>query len=478
MSEGDSYVRRPNILFIMADQFRWDAVGAIGGWTRTKHLDWLCQQGVCFQQVIATSVECIPSRLSLATGLYPHQHGIWNNRHCTLNPNFPNWMQAIEAAGYETSLFGKTHLHPHEGDIRDREHLLRKYGLGTVEETTGPRASATVLSNMTEMWDSLGLWEDYKRDIQQRFREKPHMVRPSTLPLEHYYDVYVGRSAQRYLSAQKPGRPWFCWVSFGGPHEPWDAPEPYASMYDPSSLPQALPRMKNAAQVSGLLGSAFASPVYSPELPAEDVASLRANYAGNVTLIDDQVGEILDLVREKGELEDTLIVFTSDHGEMNGDQGLIYKANFLDPALRVPLIIVPPANARKGQTCGRMIESAIVELPDVGATMADYAGAQLPEVSNARSVRPLLEGQCKGHRSYALSGFARHNLLFTEHWKAEFGPAPEYEPSLLINRIADPTESEDLSKEAGQREVVGELRGSLLDIIAATPPLKEAVVFE
>ena len=148
-------------------------------------------------------------------------------------------------------------------------------------------------------------------------------------------------------------------MSFGGPHEPWDAPEPYASMYDPRDMPA--PRKvfrETGARPRGLLDERFGLPGGPTE---EEAAACRANYAGNITLIDDQIGEILEVITARGELDNTVIAFTSDHGEMNGDCGLIYKKNFLDGAVRVPMLIRTPetARCRAGQrdtTCDAPVE--------------------------------------------------------------------------------------------------------------------------
>ena len=160
---------QPNILFIMADQFRADALGLVGGYARTPNLDRLAHRGHRFTTAFANSAECIPARISLATGLYPHQTGIDRNTSCTLDPRIPNWMQAIAAAGYRTSLFGKTHLHPHDGDLRDRVPLMHAYGLETVDEIAGPRASVHVRSNLTDRWEDSNLWELYRSDFRERF---------------------------------------------------------------------------------------------------------------------------------------------------------------------------------------------------------------------------------------------------------------------------------------------------------------------
>ena len=445
----------------MADQMRADALGVVNGWIQTPNLDRLAREGSLFHGVITNSAECVPARFSLALGLYPHQTGVWENGAYTLNPEFPNWMQAVERAGYRTSLFGKTHLHPHEGDLRDRLHLMHAYGLKVVDETAGPHASAHVLSNMTQVWQEQGLWERYREDVVDRVRTKRHVVRPSVLGAEHHYDVYVGRQAMSYLEGLgDDSRPWFCWVSFGGPHEPWDAPEPYASLYEKIDVGSPTSRLRGHEQIRGLLRRAFDSAHYSPQLDPDEVRALRTNYAGNVTLIDDQIGNILEILRKRGELDRTLIVFTSDHGEMNGDQGLLYKANFLDPAIQVPLIVRPPLGG------GRELR-VIAEWMDVGATLVDYAGGSLPGLSQARSLRPLIEGRSTEHRDFAASEFLGHTAIVDQRWKIEFGP--DGQPTLLFDRASDPLEQVNLVDDSGHTGTVAHLKERLATFRAATP---------
>jgi len=115
---------KPNLLLIMTDQQRWDAMGCSGGWVETPHMDRIAAEGVRFSNCVTNSPVCIPARLSLATGLYPHNTGVWHNMGHTLSPHAGTWMQAVRDAGYRTSLFGKTHLHPHGGDLRDSEQLM------------------------------------------------------------------------------------------------------------------------------------------------------------------------------------------------------------------------------------------------------------------------------------------------------------------------------------------------------------------
>jgi arylsulfatase len=455
-------MKTPNVLLIMADQFRHDAIGCVNGWMKTPNLDRLCQSGIRFVNTFSNSLECVPARFSLATGLYPHQTGIWENMAITLSPDFANWMQAVAAAGYRTSLFGKTHLHRTKHDLRKGLPLMHAYGFQTVSETTGPPGNARVLSDMTAAWQSRGVWDEYKADADAR---SPYVPYPSPLPLDLYYDVYVPQAAKHYLSGLPEGGPWFCCVSFGGPHPPYDTPEPYASLYRPEEIPPPTPRMRDADEVRGLLHNAFSGGRRSPDLSPHEVSVVRASYAGAVTLIDEQIGDVLSAVEARGEIDNTLIIFTSDHGEMDGDQRLFGKRTALDPAAKVPLIVMPPGSGTHG------ISTALVELMDVGATVADYAGAHLPALSNARSLRSLLEGRTKEHRDFALSELEEHHIVVTPRWKAEFNR--RLRPTLLLDRQNDPHELYDLSRESSTEAVRAELAELLAAFLERTPPRED-----
>ena len=155
---------RPNILFVMTDQQRADALGCAQDWMRTPALDRIAAEGVRFTQCVTTTPVCVPARVTLATGRYPHNNAVWNNMDYTLPPDAPTWMRAIRDLGYRTSLFGKTHLHPHRGDLRERADLLHAYGLDDVDEIGGPRASTLVMSHMTAEWEHKRLLDAYRED--------------------------------------------------------------------------------------------------------------------------------------------------------------------------------------------------------------------------------------------------------------------------------------------------------------------------
>jgi choline-sulfatase len=420
----------PNILLIMADQLRADALGPA-----TPALNRLAREGVRFTQAITNSPECIPARFALATGLYPHQTGIWRNGPITLSPEAPTWMRALVQLGYRTSLIGKSHFHESAhatNDLRDGIALMNAYGLMEVDEIAGPRASQHVLSNMTAQWHEAGLMQRYCEDLADRIAHRPTTVRASPLGYDAYYDTYVGRAAVDYLTHVDAGAPWFCWVSFAGPHEPWDTPEPFDTLFDPADMPACIPKPADAAQRKGLLSLLYGT-VHEPGLTPAEAALLRANYAGNVALIDQQVGDILGTIRERCMWDNTLILFTSDHGELNGDHGLVYKNNFLSASVDIPLIIRPPAGSHRES-------DALIELIDIGTTILDYAGGFTPR---GASLRPLLEGTATAHRSFVTSEYRHHTMIADARWKVEFGP--DGSAVLLFDRQQDPTESHNLA---------------------------------
>ena len=449
----------PNILLLMTDQQRWDAMSCSGDWVQTPNLDRIASEGIRFTNCVTTSPVCIPTRLSLATGLYPHNTHVWNNMNHQMPAETPTWMQAVREAGYRTSLFGKTHLHPHNGDLREREDLMNAYGLDDVNEIGGPRASAKVLSHMTAAWEEKGLWDAYQADYRERFSTKPHLVRPSTLELEDYADVYVGQQAKQYLQSYKREEPWCCWVSFGGPHEPWDTPEPYASMYNPEEMPPAIPRPSAEERPRGHLDRLMQR--VNPEFEPGEIGRLRANYAGNVTLIDDQIGEILDAIKARGELENTVIVHTSDHGEMNGDHGLIYKSNFLNGAVRIPLLVRTPDGTNAGSIC-----DSPVEWIDIGPTLVELAGGELEHRQFGKSLCPVLTQPEVAHRDFAISEIEGEVMLLNREWEAALNA--DGEVYLLFDVQNDPNETNNLAGRSEVADIETALRLQILEWLMQT----------
>lgn len=449
---------KPNILFIMADQFRADALHCNGGAGETPNLDALAAEGVLFTRCCTAAPLCVPARISLFTGKYPHTTTAWDNAAYVLDPAADLWSKEIRRQGYDTAVVGKLHLHADRGDMIAQAPLVNGYGFDFVNEISGPHAQCKTRTHMGEEWKRLGYFDAYCADMAARGKV-PH-AKPSPLPLEEYYDTYVGRHGKEWLENCKGGKPWFCHVSFGGPHEPWDAPEPYAGMYDPAAMPAPLPDVREhaAERPRGEYDRLYAKP--DLHCSPGQARAIRANYAGSVTLIDRWIGEIIHTIKARGEWENTMVLFTSDHGELNGDHGFVNKRNFFRGAVNIPLIIRTPETARRG---GR-VSDALVNLLDVGPTLAEYAGGTLDYTQFGRSLCALVRGETEQHRQQLLSEYGGECMLADREWKAVFNKDGEL--YLLFHLTEDPDEVENLAADPAYRETGREMEHRLFQEIA------------
>ena len=180
---------------------------------------------------------------------------------------------------------------------------------------------------------------------------------------------------------------------------------------------------------------------HNPGLTDDMIGRLRANYAGSVTLIDDQIAELIAVLKAKGVYEETMIVLTSDHGELNGDFGLLRKQVFLDPAVRIPLVIKPARSQDAARVRGR--QDAIIELMDVGPTLAEAAGGDLSFPGNGLSVMPLVRGERDHHRPYAHSAFRNDTMIVTQAFKTVLNERGDV--SWMFDRPGDPDEQNNLA---------------------------------
>jgi choline-sulfatase len=202
----------------------------------------------------------------------------------------------------------------------------------------------------------------------------------------------------------------------------------------------------------------------NPKFETGEVGRLRADYAGNVTLIDAQIGEILEAIAERGELENTVIVHCSDHGEMNGDYGLIYKSNFLNGAVRVPLLVRTPEtvkNAAEGLVC-----DSPVEWIDIGPTLIELAGGEIKHRQFGKSLSPVLADTEATHREFAISEISGEIMLLNQEWKIALNT--EGQPYLLFNVQDDPDETNNLAGRPEMKELETELRLQILEHLFQT----------
>ncbi len=440
-------VSHPNILFIMSDQHRFDWLDCRGMEDlHTPHLDRLAEEGVIFSQATCNSPLCAPSRAALATGLRPPRCHVLDNSY-SLSPDAWTIYRHLRRYGYRTALFGKLDLHKPQFYNGVRGDLPIVYQLGFtdpleaegkqhgaqrifVEGADGSREHLLIGPYQRHLQDK-GLLESFCADYAQRYRQHAHYAAPSVLPCEDFEDAWIGEKACHYLREVNDDSPWFAFVSFVGPHNPWDAPEEYLQHYEDVSMPNPMmdPGADRAAWVQQKQEEMIRG---TDEVTAQE---MRRNYSGMVTLIDDYVGEMVDILETRDLLNDTIIVYTSDHGEMLGDLGLVHKSVQYEPALRVPLILsgwgVPSLGA----------SDALVELFDVTPTLLDLVDLPVPSGLDACSFVPLLQGETDVHRQYQIAQLPFTTCIRDEAFKAIINPNDRPELYDLRN---DPWETENV----------------------------------
>ena len=450
--------RKPHILILMTDQHRADCLGSAGHpQLRTPHLDRLAREGARFTQATTVSPLCMPARASFATGLYPHDHGMWRNRGA-LDLSNETLFQLLQKAGYFTAVVGKAHYYEHEPgtDLRDRENFMQALGFSYVHETAGQVASLRTASHLTDEWRRLGLWDALQADYADRTKDEDQVVRPSVLPVDEFIDSYVGRKAVDFVDAYEDARALCLFVGFAGPHNPWDAPGPYGSMYAPADAPPPIPIPALPATLPEYVepGAPFR---HGPSLSRAVIAEIRANYYGKITLIDDQVGRILEAFERKGLLQDLLVVFIADHGEMLGDLGRIRKGLFYESSLRIPLLIRWPDKIRPG-----LVTDALVENIDVFPTLLEAAGVSTSTRHAGESLWPVLRGDTATARRSQLCESGRtlnHFMLRTPEYKLAVDARER--PYLLFDLADDPDEQRNRAGDPAATSLESRLRDEL-----------------
>lgn len=445
---------RPNLLVIMADQHRADWLGCVGAdWVRTPNLDRLAARGVVFRQTTCNSPLCAPARISLASGLQPHRLGALDNQ-AFYPRTVPTYYQALRDSGYRVGFVGKIDLHkPDPFNGRDGNlPITYAYGFTDPVECEGKMHAGTGWPNPHGPYNHYlaerGLLEAFCTDYRQRVQGK-HPVwyaADSVLPAEHYEDSFIGRRARALIDSLPDESPWHLFVSFVGPHDPWDPPTTYADRYRNAPMPAAVgdpltdkpvwQRQKAAKQAGATHG---------------EVAVLRRQYAAMIELIDEQVGQILAAVERRGWTDTTYVVYTSDHGEMLGDHGLYQKSTFYEAALRVPLLVAGPGVAPGAHS------PALIELSDLHPTLLDLAGCTPRPGLDARSIAPLIRGPGTCHRESAVSQLRNGRCVRTERYKL----VENYnDRSELYDLAEDPDELTNRAED--HPELVAELHRTLV----------------
>lgn len=449
----------PHIMILMPDQQRADCMGCAGHpIIKTPNMDRLAAEGTRFAEATTVSPICMPARASFASGLYPHNHGMWTNKG-ELPAEDETFFQILQRAGYCTAHIGKSHYYEHARDLhmRDREPYMHVRGLEYVHETTGPHATCHTASYMTDDWERKGLWDLFKNDYAERAKANGAMVRPSPLPVEDFLDSYVGRHAVDFLNAYDDERPLCLFVGFGGPHEPWDAPGEYASMYAPSDVPAPIPAPEPPGAGPEWLRKKSDFSAWPPEV-LRQTAAIRANYCGKISLIDHWFGEILKACSRKGWRDNLLVAFWSDHGEMLGDHGRFYKTTFHESSVRVPLILRWPGRIPAGA-----VSNALAEIIDVFPTILEAAGCAPSHRCLGRSLWPVLREPGAEMRDFQLSEiqFGQRNIMIRSRSR-KYVVDEQCRAFMMFDLENDPHERMNLLFGGNHGGMEAELREALL----------------
>ena len=437
--------QRPNILFLFPDQLRRDFLSCYGAsFIQTPNIDSIAERGVRYDNAYSASPLCVPARTALMTGMNAVRNGVTDNLHA-IRPDYAEagirtWPQILASAGYSTAAIGKMHFYPWDArhgfqhrvicedklwsNVRDDYHnYLAEHGLRKMK------------------------WNEYGDYLEKKG------AATTDVPWEHSWDRFTGREARKYIERYDRDGPFAMMVGFPGPHDPYDPAEDFPEKFDPDDMPDSIPA--DPDDPAGLVAEHFRSRqdmgLDMENFTEADKKSIRAHYAGLVKQIDHEVGEIIETLRKQGLLDNTVIIFTTDHGDYLGDHGMQGKASYYEAATHIPLLVSAPGRDR-----GSVVDD-LVELRDVTATMLRLAGCELPDYMDARPLPGLRLGEGPP-RSRIFGMLTKGWMAFDGEWK--LCKYDEGEP-LLFNLKDDPDELRNLARDPAHAEVYRRLESEL-----------------
>jgi arylsulfatase A-like enzyme len=446
----------PHILFILVDQMRADALGRA-----TPTLNALARRGVRFDNCYCAATLCSPSRNSIITGLFPGQHGVCGNMGEPIGAELrgDTYARHLQELGYHTAYIGKHHYIDRSGleyDLVQDDRLLQKYGYNHVWQVGDVADTRRGADRFTRHLADKGLLEEWRSKVDAAYVAGSDPADTT--------DGYIGESALRYVQSYAEDAPLFLAVGFVGPHGPYWAPEPYASMFAPEEVAEPVGIRGRVRSGSDLYGARDLAEEASLDDPAtvDQFRRQRAASLGMVAFIDHQVDRLLQALAKRGWLEDTLVVFTSDHGNLLGDHGLQGKRFFYEPVSRVPLLMAGPgvaADRRVGVTVARELVSGV----DLYPTFLDAAGAARPGGEHSRegiSLLRMLRGQVAPRRE-VFSELGTAMMVRDAHNKLVYDPEQGGVLELYDLR-RDPWELHNLTGSADHRHVEAEMVDRML----------------
>jgi arylsulfatase A-like enzyme len=445
--------KRPNILFFFPDQHRFDWLGNNRALpVRTPNLDSLADRGVLFANALCPSPLCAPSRACLAGGKEYDHCGVPTN-----GDNYPveqtTFYTLLRDSGYHVMGCGKFDLRkPAKSWGPDGKHhvdgkcYLELWGFSDGIDSGGKHDGVSayrkgIVEPYMAFLAERNLAEIHADDFRSRHNYKT--TTPTLLGDDAYADNWIAENGLELIRKAPADKPWFLQVNFNGPHEPMDVTK----------------RMKDRWQ-----GVAFPGPNGSAEISAEKHSEIRQNYSAMVENIDRYLGIYIEYLRKTGQLENTLIVYSSDHGEMLGDHDRWAKYVPYQASVGVPLIIAGP-----GVIAAEYYKPPVTTM-DLAATFLDYASVPVPKSFDSISMKPILQGNRNRHREYVYSGINPWRSVFDGRYKLvrgfdpankkkQKGSTPLSRPVLLFDLQRDPLENVNIADD--EPEIVERLTKAL-----------------
>ena len=481
--------KKPNVLIIISDELRFDALSCMGSSVvKTPNIDALANDGVLFENAHCAGPLCVPSRVSLFTGQYSHRtRSVFFDQKDYLHPEQSSLLRTLKEDGYRTALVGKNDTFDEEcfEQLIDTREEFNHFGkqAGQITESDQQVINYLGTENRPEFQKSNG-W------LKESVLGEGLIDGPMPFPPEQCPTARIAEDAIEFISKNKE-QPFMLYCSFPGPHWPNVVCEPYYSMYPPEKLPDL-----EAVDIDWS-DQPFKYFVQSQACGNDKYTDLErkrilATYYGQISFIDDKVGEIIDSLQKNGIAEDTIVLFLSDHGDFGGRYGLVGKTSgFQEVLLRIPLILrIPGMEGGKRRT-------ANVSMIDITPTLLDFLGFEIPSDIQGLSFKEVLAGERVEHRTeifaevgrgtkpplpIPLEQYADYNNKRTEQdgwcWFTEYTCAGRaimikkdgwkyvhhtYDKNELYNLINDPYEMQNLAANPKYVDIEEKLKNSLMN---------------
>jgi len=400
---------QPNILYIMTDQQLAAALGCVGHpVVKTPNLDRLAARGVVFDKAYCPSPVCGPSRTSQFAGLYPGTTGAVNNPGVFKGGTGDKLLPILlREKGYSTALVGKLHIGPANRDFGFKEMHLHDSGCSVNDPVNSEHSEyVSWLADKKHNGNTAEVTDYFDGDeVSYGTDNYRFIMGGNRYSEEDHYNTWVTDRSIDFIRSYKTveaSQPFFLFTSYFGPHQPMQPPEPWASMYDPDTitLPPEFFTKTDDKPIAAL--KTAGSPLMKEPLTEKQYREILAAYYGQISMIDDGIGKILDELDQQGLTEDTIIVMTADHGDHAGQFGLFFKSTMYENAVKIPLIIsVPQCHKSAGQHCRRIVNNI-----DLYTTLLEYAGIT-PPPTMSRSLISLLnnpEDKSRTNETYSEIG--------------------------------------------------------------------------